>query len=78
MVLAIPLYWVYWAPWNKVRALQAASRIESGLFLFVPNLSCLYPLCARGAYLAVGQGTAAATEFQQIRDHSGIVWNCWT
>ncbi len=29
------------------------------------------------AYLAAGQGTAAA-EFQKILDHSGIVWNCWT
>jgi hypothetical protein len=28
--------------------------------------------------LAGGQGTAAATEFQKILDHSGIVWNCWT
>lgn len=30
------------------------------------------------AYLAAEQGTAAPTEFQQILDHSGIVWNCWT
>jgi hypothetical protein len=30
------------------------------------------------AYLAVGQGNAAAGEFQTILDHSGIVWNCWT
>jgi hypothetical protein len=30
------------------------------------------------AYLAAGQGTAAAAEFQKILDHSGIVWNCWT
>jgi hypothetical protein len=27
-------------PWNTVRALRAASPIESGLFLFVLNLSC--------------------------------------
>jgi hypothetical protein len=26
----------------------------------------------------VGQGNAAAAEFQKILDHSGIVWNCWT
>ena len=25
-----------------------------------------------------GHGGAAATEFQKIIDHSGIVWNCWT
>jgi len=30
------------------------------------------------AYLAAGQSTPAAAEFQKIIDHSGIVWNCWT
>jgi hypothetical protein len=30
------------------------------------------------AYLASGQGTAAATEFRKIIDHGGLVWNCWT
>jgi len=30
------------------------------------------------AYLAAGQGEAAAAEFQKILDRSGIVWNCWT
>jgi hypothetical protein len=46
---------------------------------FVNNISCLYPTYVRGeAYLAAGQGTAAAAEFQKILDHSGIVWNCWT
>jgi hypothetical protein len=28
--------------------------------------------------LAAGQGHAATAEFQNILDHSGIVWNCWT
>ena len=38
-----------------------------------------YPVYLRGeAYLAAGQGSAAAAEFQKILDHSGIVWNCWT
>jgi len=42
-------------------------------------LSCLYPTYIRGqAYLAGGQGAAAAAEFQKILDHTGIVWNCWT
>jgi len=46
---------------------------------FVANISCLYPLYIRGeAYLAAGQGSSAAAEFQKILDHSGIVWNCWT
>jgi DNA-binding winged helix-turn-helix (wHTH) protein/tetratricopeptide (TPR) repeat protein len=62
-----------------LNALQAASTIELGNILFVPNISCLYHVYVRGeAYLAAGQGDAAAAEFQKILDHSGIVWNCWT
>jgi len=30
------------------------------------------------AYLAAGQSSPAAAEFQKILDHSGMVWNCWT
>ena len=61
-----------------LNALQAASPIELGTIEFLNNLSCLYPTFVRGvAYLAAGQGSAAA-EFQKIIDHSGIVWNCWT
>ena len=53
--------------------------IEYGQLSFSVNLSCLYPTYIRGqAYLAAGQGKAAAAEFQKILDHSGIVWNCWT
>ncbi len=59
--------------------LQAASAIELGQIPFVNNISCLYPVYVRGeAYLAAGQGNAAASEFQKILDHNGIVWNCWT
>ena len=66
-------------PTPALNALQAASPIELGQILFVSNLSCLYPTYIRGeAYLAAGQGSAAAVEFQKILDHSGIVWNCWT
>ena len=67
-------------PTDALTALQAAvAPIELGQILFVANLSCLYPTYVRGeAYLAAGQGNAAAAEFQQILDHSGIVWNCWT
>ncbi len=61
---------------------QVASPIEFGAIPFTPyatNISCLYPTYVRGeAYLAAGQGSAAAAEFQKILDHSGIVWNCWT
>jgi tetratricopeptide (TPR) repeat protein len=66
-------------PAAALNALQAASPIELGQILFVANISCLYPVYLRGeAYLAAGQGSAAAAEFQKILDHSGIVWNCWT
>ncbi|MGB2667055.1 MAG: tetratricopeptide repeat protein [Candidatus Acidiferrum sp.] len=66
-------------PAAALNTLQAASPIELGQILFVANISCLYHVHVRGeAYLAAGQGSAAAAEFQQILDHSGIVWNCWT
>jgi len=66
-------------PASALTALQAASPIELGQITFVANISCLYHVYIRGeAYLAAGQGTAAAAEFQKIIDHSGIVWNCWT
>ena len=66
-------------PASALTALQAASPVEFGSISFVTNISCLYPTYVRGeAYLAAGQGSAAAAEFQKILDHSGIVWNCWT
>jgi serine/threonine protein kinase/tetratricopeptide (TPR) repeat protein len=66
-------------PAVALNALQAATPIEFGQIMFVANISCLYPTYIRGeAYLAAGQGSAAAAEFQKILDHSGIVWNCWT
>jgi serine/threonine protein kinase/tetratricopeptide (TPR) repeat protein len=66
-------------PTAALNTLQAASPIELGQIFFVANISCLYHVYVRGeAYLAAGQGSAAAAEFQKILDHSGIVWNCWT
>ena len=66
-------------PAAALNTLQAASAIELGQIGFVINISCLYHVYVRGeAYLAAGQGSAAAAEFQKILDHSGIVWNCWT
>ena len=66
-------------PAAALNALQAASPIELGAIQFLNNISCLYPTYVRGeAYLAAGQGNAAAAEFQKILNHSGIVWNCWT
>jgi serine/threonine protein kinase/Tfp pilus assembly protein PilF len=66
-------------PAAALNALRAASGNELGQITFVSNLSCLYGVYLRGeAYLDAGQSSAAATEFQKILDHSGIVWNCWT
>jgi eukaryotic-like serine/threonine-protein kinase len=66
-------------PSRALDALQPASAIELGLVPFSNNTSCLYPVYVRGeAYLAAGQGKAAASEFRKILDHSGIVGTCWT
>jgi DNA-binding winged helix-turn-helix (wHTH) protein/Tfp pilus assembly protein PilF len=67
------------SPALALQALPPASRIDLGLTMATGNSSCLFPIYVRGeAYLAAGQGTAAAAEFQKILDHNGIVWNCWT
>jgi len=59
-------------PASALNTLQATTRIELAG-------SCLHSVYVRGeAYLAAGQGGAAAAEFQKILDHRGIVWNCWT
>jgi len=66
-------------PASALNVPLAPSPLELGAIQFVNNASCLYPVYIRGqAYLADGQGTAAAAEFQKVLDHSGIVWNCWT
>jgi eukaryotic-like serine/threonine-protein kinase len=66
-------------PTSALNALQSAAPIELGEIAFLANISCLYPTYIRGeAYLAAGQGGAAAAEFHKILDHGGIVWNCWT
>jgi eukaryotic-like serine/threonine-protein kinase len=66
-------------PAAALNTVQAATPIELGEIQFVNNVSCLYHVYIRGeAYLAAGQGSAAAAGFQKILDHSGIVWNCWT
>ncbi len=66
-------------PGASLNPLETASPIEYGSIAYVNNVSCLYPTYVRGqAYLSVGQGSAAAVEFQKILDHGGIVWNCWT
>jgi tetratricopeptide (TPR) repeat protein len=67
-------------PAAALNRLQAATgSVEMGQIPFLTNLSCLEPTYIRGeAYLASGQGGAAAAQFQKILDHGGLVWNCWT
>ncbi|HKH98833.1 MAG TPA: serine/threonine-protein kinase [Candidatus Sulfotelmatobacter sp.] len=62
-----------------LNALKATTALDDSGIPFELNISCLYPTYLRGqAYLASGQGEAAAAEFEKILRRSGIVWNCWT
>ncbi|MGO9086661.1 MAG: protein kinase domain-containing protein [Terriglobales bacterium] len=64
---------------DALNTLQATTALEDSGIPFELNISCLYPTYLRGeAYLAAGQGEAAAVEFEKILKRSGIVWNCWT
>jgi eukaryotic-like serine/threonine-protein kinase len=65
-------------PAEAISDLQTAtSSIELASMPF--GDTCLYHTYIRGeAYLASGQATASAAEFQKILDHSGVVTNCWT
>jgi serine/threonine protein kinase/tetratricopeptide (TPR) repeat protein len=64
---------------EALHAVEAVSPGDFGTILFSQNPSCLYTVYERGqAYLAAGNGSAAAAEFQTILDHGGLVWNCWT
>ncbi len=61
------------------RLQSVSSRLELGQPVLTTISTCLYPVYTRGeAYLAAGQGSAAAGEFQKILDHRGIVVNCST
>jgi DNA-binding winged helix-turn-helix (wHTH) protein/tetratricopeptide (TPR) repeat protein len=62
-----------------LNSLHAVTAMDLASIQFLINVSCLYPVYVRGeAYLAAGNGSAAASEFQSILDHNGITWNCWT
>lgn len=67
-------------PAEALRVLQTVEPpVEYGTIFFTNNPSCLYPTYIKGqAYVASGQGANAATEFQKIIDHAGMVWNCST
>jgi eukaryotic-like serine/threonine-protein kinase len=64
------------APEKSIQLLHAAELYE----LTDSALGgCIYPAYVRGqAYLALKDGSSAATEFQKILDHRGIVKSCET
>lgn len=63
---------------NAVGALDRLEALSPPLELGGPISACsLHPIYTRAeAYLAAGQGSAAAGEFQKILDHGGIFTNC--
>jgi serine/threonine protein kinase/DNA-binding winged helix-turn-helix (wHTH) protein/tetratricopeptide (TPR) repeat protein len=66
---------------NPAGALDRLQGLQSPMqFGSIPNYAiatCPYSVYTRGeAYLAAGQGSAAAGEFQKILDHAGVVLNC--
>ncbi len=66
-------------PARAIEILQTPAPMELAPTFSAINNSCLYPIYIRGeAYLAAKQGSAAATEFQKILAHRGLVWNCPT
>lgn len=64
-------------PQEALHSLESAAPYELGLPAnSLYNWPNLYPVYVRGeAYLAAHQGREAATEFQKILDHRGIVLN---
>ncbi len=65
-------------PSAALTSLEAARSTELAIIPFVNNPTCLYHVYVRGeAYLAAGQARAAASEFQKLIDHNGLVWSCW-
>jgi tetratricopeptide (TPR) repeat protein/predicted Ser/Thr protein kinase len=61
---------------KALEALQVASPYELGIVGNVGFTPALYPVYMRGqAYLAANRGSEAATEFQKILDHPGVVLN---
>ena len=66
-------------PASAFNHLHATGSMDLAAIQFLADVSCLYPVYVRAeAYLAEGNGAAAAGEFQKIVDHRGITWNCWT
>jgi len=66
-------------PAESIELLRAALPYDLGMISGSAPNSCLYPVYIRAeAYLSAEKGLAAATEFERILDHRGLVWNCAT
>jgi len=66
-------------PARSIELLQVAAPYELGMISGNAPNSCLYAVYVRAeAYLSAQQGQLAATEFQKILDHRGLLWNCAT
>jgi predicted Ser/Thr protein kinase len=63
-------------PSKAIQTLQAAAPYELGFVEGFVDWISLYPIYVRGqSYLVAHEGSEAATEFQKILDHRGIVLN---
>jgi serine/threonine protein kinase/predicted Zn-dependent protease len=63
-------------PQKAIELLSMASEYELGEPVQWPSHGTLYPVYVRGeAYLRAGDAVQAATEFQKIIDHRGVVAN---
>jgi tetratricopeptide (TPR) repeat protein len=63
-------------PKKAIELLRVASEYELGEPVQWPSHGTLYPVYVRGeAYLRAGDAAQAATEFQKIIDHRGVVAN---
>ena len=61
-------------PRQALEMLRSVTTLELGE---PPPVACLYPVFIRAeAYLSLNEGQSAATEFQKILQHRGIVQNC--
>jgi eukaryotic-like serine/threonine-protein kinase len=64
---------------QSIELLRASVPYEFGMLSSAATNSCLYPVYVRAqAYLSAEQCSAAASEFQKILDHRGLLWNCAT
>jgi eukaryotic-like serine/threonine-protein kinase len=64
-------------PSDAIKGLEAAAPYELGVSRATDlDWNAMFPVFVRGeAYLAAGQGSEAAAEFQKILDHRGLVLN---